>query len=148
MKRLYENPNAIYLPDKDKVIELDEEPTIVFSKYDIIEKGKPPQKEFFSSKGKPGEVWAHFDLYWNEAYKKYEGDANVRVPAPPHNRGDCSGRVFLNERVITFWKFPKTKREFMECMKEIDKKHGTDIAKHPEKWRVEEIGRASCRERV
>ena len=131
---LNENPNVIidpeiwrkkkkdvnYTPRKDDNIEFDFPGVIPFGFYG-------PSKTLLV--GRPSDT--HYHLLKN-AYKK----DIIKSGADMKERGSNSGRLFKNQKVLTFWNFPKDYNELMKVIGELEKETGIKMKDDPE-WLIE-----------
>jgi len=127
-KFLNENPNAIYLRDKDQYESWDHLENIVFSKYG--------NDKVYSYHNKPRDLNTHYDLYSDlisNTERESEKD-KIRKAAQHSGRGPSSGRIFPHQKLITFWYFPKDRKEFDDVIAQLDKKYNLGI---DNTWEVE-----------
>jgi len=66
-----------------------------------------------------------------QKYDKYIND--ILDYERKNGRGEMSGRLFLDPKVVTFWRFPKSKKEMKQFIKEVYYETEIDISK----WEVE-----------
>jgi len=117
--RLFENPNAVYIPKENRAKDWSDTYTIPFSYY-----GK---KLYVGVDGQTHDEM--IDL----APKNYEGDG----------RGKCSGRLFLKEKIITFWHFPENKEALKKLLSELQNNINNDSDRDErvdfenKQWRIE-----------
>lgn len=125
---LNENPNAIYLRDEDMYTDWDNLTNIVFSKYG--------DDKVWSSFNKPGDLDTHYDLFRNVLNKaKGEDEINkIQRSAPNSGRGLCSGRIFPDQKLITFWFFPEDRKEFDDLIRQMNVEYDLGI---DDTWEVE-----------
>ena len=117
--RLFENPNAVYIPKENQAKDWSNTYTIPFSYY-----GK---KLYVGDEGETHDEM--IDL----APINYEGDG----------RGKCSGRLFLKEKIITFWHFPENKEALKNLLSDLqniinnDSKRDRKVDFENKQWRIE-----------
>ena len=94
--RLFENPNALYIPEIEYPVEWNETNTFPFSYYDGV---------------------MHLGAW---------GDTHDDMIAPPKHKGDrrgqYSGRVFADYKVITFWHFPENQETLKKVLDDLKEK--------------------------
>ncbi len=65
---------------------------------------------------------AHVEIFIN-------GMRNVKEKNVKYEREkDISGRLFFEPKIITFWKFPKDKQEFMKVLNALGKFRGENFS--------------------
>lgn len=123
-----ENPNAIYIRDEGTHRHWDKMENIVFSKYD--------DDVVYSVYNYPGEQNTHYSLYSDLLYSIKDKDKIQKIVKSEicAGRGPSSGRIFPTEKIITFWNFPKNKKEFQDVIKQLDDKYKLGI---DNTWEVE-----------
>ena len=106
--RLFENPNALYLKKYGEDLDWTElQPNFPFS--------------YYSGKLICGPV----------GYTHAEAaplDVKMRQDT---SRGEYSGRIFVNEKVISFWHFPENKETLLKVLKDIE----DFIKSHPDRYK-------------
>ena len=106
--KLFENPNVITL-SKNNYVGWDDSPDrYVFSYYN---------GDFYCLKDD-----THYSLlmqYKDDNIDKKESDFEIYELA--NGRGEMSGRLFEDEKIITFWKFPKDQEEMRKLVQDLEK---------------------------
>jgi len=87
---------------------------------------------YYNGEFEYGEDYTHPQLYTK--YLKRTHAENVPIK---NGRGQMSGRLFVNEKIVTFWKFPENNEEMKKLSEDI-KKH-CDIDIWDDDWLVEII---------
>jgi hypothetical protein len=94
--RLFENPNALYMPDIEKIVEWSESKTFPFSYYN------------------------------GELYLGKWGDTHLNIKTPQDYKGDTrgqySGRIFADYKIIAFWHFPEDQKTLKKVLDDLRKK--------------------------
>lgn len=106
MNKLFENPNSIYFDGGE--VEYDDN-AAPFSYYKTrVDNGKM----YIGHRGD-----THYDLMkrYDLRNKGYEGD----------DRGPYSGRLYFDEKVITFWHFPESNAKLRQILKDLKREDDT-----------------------
>lgn len=94
--RLFENPNALYMPDIEKIVVWSESKTFPFSYYN------------------------------GELYLGKWGDTHLNIKTPQDYKGDTrgqySGRIFADYKIIAFWHFPEDQKTLKKVLDDLRKK--------------------------
>jgi len=118
--KLFENPNTI-IKDVDGVL-IDmvwsRDSSICFSYY---------HGKFYTGKE------THIDLA--NVYIRDDKSEKTNQYYNHYGRGELAGRLFLDEKIITFWFFPKDKTELKKVADDIKKSTGIGIWN--DEWRIE-----------
>lgn len=133
---LNENPNTImrpeawekrkdnynYTPKSSEVVSHDLQesiPNVTFGYY-----GQGDKRRIFIHSGNS----THYDLFRDAARQLISKDerkglkTNDVLKIVGSERGDLAGRLFPNQKVITFWTFPKDYNEFRSVIKDLNEK--------------------------
>lgn len=94
--RLFENPNALYI-EGEGAMDWTEFKNIPFSYYN---------NKIYC--GRNGETHAEMAEQHINSYNEFS-----------EARGQYSGRIFVNEKIITFWHFPENKQTLLKVLKDI-----------------------------
>ena len=122
--KLNENPNAIYDPKSEKVIQWDSDNCIVFTYLN--------DKKIEMVIG----IDTHNSLFFEDTNK-------FRIyPEYFQGRGPCSGRLFKTQKIISFWSFPESHEELIEALEKIEKATWEKLEVHlnlltDKNWKVE-----------
>jgi len=128
---LNENPNATIDPktwEKKK-----DQPSYTPPKIEFDEEGTIPFGFYGAGKtlitGTPKMTHMHL---LNKAKK----EGLLKTAGEFKERGRNSGRIFSNQKILSFWNFPKDYNELVDVIKELENKTNLNILNDPE-WRVE-----------
>jgi len=123
--KLFENPNSIYDYEKKVNISWRESENISFTYY---------FGEFVTSD------FSHYELMcdWEDTLSKEfkeEHESELRELDNNHGRSGYTGRLFMEEKIITFWFFPENQSKLREIGKDILIETGIDI--YDGEWKIE-----------
>ena len=124
---LNENPNYLDIPGKDSITWHQYYDNIVFSYYMVDGKYR-----LFTDKGEK----THFNLLNDNLPDYCNGIVESEDEVDYNGRGRMSGRLFVEEKIITFWRFPKSEEEMKELSTDLKKETGIDIY---DGWRIEAL---------
>lgn len=113
-KLLVENPNAIYSEDYDVVIRWQNVRTVCFSYYG--------EKMYVGT-----EKMSHLNLYAKTPYIDEIAEENF-------GRGKYAGRLFISNRIISFWDFPPDKNTLKQVLFDIEQ---SIPIKFDKDWKIE-----------
>lgn len=108
--KLFENPNIIFYNNEE--IKWIQQLTICFSYYNgiMVTGRRLTHQQLYSHFILNNNVETDYDIYHDE-----------------FGRGDYSGRIFLKDKIVTFWEFPKNKEHLKEIIKDIEKEEEIKI---------------------
>jgi hypothetical protein len=116
--RLFENPNSIYDPKKNRAIDWDDTNTMPFSYYN--------EKLLIGER-----QTTHDDMKYLDDYpEEYYGDG----------RGQYAGRLFFDFKIVTFWHFPENKEKLKKVLQDLNIKLQEDEVKvdfFDGEWKIE-----------
>lgn len=123
----FENPNAIVYKQDDKLVDIEwfYSTTWCFSYYDGV---------FVINENTTHDEL--FDEYLNDSGMEYEKKEELNTFYKKRwGRGELSGRLFVEEKVITFWYFPKNGEELKKLIYDIEREVNFKIWNKG--WKVE-----------
>jgi len=130
---LNENPNVIFIRDTGGYKEWNRKNCISFSRYSVAD----IENELVTSEGSTHDEMGREWMYSMEKKFKPDNIEEFYENYPRYGRGPESGRIFIKEKVLTFWIYPETKQAFLTLIKELNEKYrDLNLLSDPE-WVVE-----------
>ena len=125
--KLFETPDTIFTDEYDLSWRND---TITFFYYknELFSEFENSHADMFD------DIIGDYD-YVHNLKKKYREDMNLDHYPQTREILDYSGRLWYNENIISFWKYPENKTILYKILKEVLKKD--DIEFEPTEWKIE-----------
>jgi len=143
--RLYENPNSISVDNQDIVWDYGSK--IEYKNMETIDSYYDDASVCFSYYF--GNIYtitngAHEDLFYDNEINFMKDDSmsedeyrkQIEVYNDEYGRGELSGRLFPRYKIITFWYFPKDKKELKKVCDDLFDETGYDVW-NENGWKIE-----------
>ena len=106
---------------------------------DAIKYGSNPDGVWYDTAGAYGFGWIDGKLYLSnesETHDQMKIPKDKKISLKARKNFDFAGRVFIRQKILTFWAYPENQKDLYKLTKILDSALGIKISTDPE-WKIE-----------